>query len=133
MAVAARDVYAQSRFETSSPGRLVVMLYDGALRDVDRATNAFEQGDAGTAHERLLHAQEIVLELLSALDTTSWAGGAGLANVYVFLVRELMRANVERDVSVLTTCRTMLEELRGAWEAALAGQQTRPAVSGSVA
>lgn len=120
----ARSRYARDSVTTASPARLLVMLYDRLVRDLVTAERALaEQGGApaGGARDALLHAQEIVLELRASLDLDAWDGAAGLADLYAFLHGELVAANVDRDVTRITPCRQIAEELRDAWrQAALA-------------
>jgi flagellar protein FliS len=115
-----RDRYLTDASQTVSPGRLVVMLYDGLASDLARAEHALAAGDAVLARERLVRAQAIVLELLASLDLHAWAGAAGLAQVYVFLHRQLVDAHVGRDPARVATCIRLVEPLREAWTEALA-------------
>jgi len=120
----ARSRYARDSVTTASPARLLVMLYDRLVRDLVTAERALAEpggAPAGDARDALLHAQEIVLELRASLDLDAWDGAAGLADLYAFLHGELVAANVDRDVTRITPCRQIAEELRDAWrQAALA-------------
>lgn len=120
----ARTRYARDSITTASPARLLVMLYDRLVLDLLTAEHALtEPGGRPGDHARaaLLHAQEILLELRTSLDVSAWGGGAGLADLYTFLHAELVAANIHRDVTRVTSCREISEDLRDAWrEAALA-------------
>ena len=117
-ALAARAQYARESVSTASPARLLIMLYDRLLRDLLTAENALGQGDLAKASSELLHAQEIVLELRTSLDLSAWDGAAGLADLYTFLHKELVGANVAKDAQRVATCREIIEPLRDAWQAA---------------
>lgn len=117
----ARSRYATDSVTTASPARLLVMLYDRLVRDLVTAERALAgQGGvpAGEARDALLHAQEIVLELRASLDLDAWDGARGLADLYAFVHGELVAANVDRDVTRVTPCREIAEELRDAWRQA---------------
>jgi flagellar protein FliS len=113
-----RNRYVTDSVETMSPGRLIVALYDRALLDLDRARTAIEGNDIGAAHDALVHAQDIVFELLHNLDTSRWPAGKQLASVYQFVLEELVAANVRKDISHVATCVQLLEPLRDAWRQA---------------
>jgi len=69
---------------------------------------------------RLTRAQDIVLELRSALDPSAWSGGPGLASLYAFLLTEMISANVQNDAAKVAACRELVEPLRDAWRQAAA-------------
>jgi flagellar protein FliS len=121
MNASARNAYMGGMVSTASPARLLVMLFERLGLDVDRAIVAQEAGDFPAASQHLIHAQEIVLELRSSLDHGVWDGAARLDAVYAWLYRELIRANVSRDVSVTQECKLIIDPLVETWrEAALA-------------
>lgn len=60
--------YLETAVETASPARLIVMLYDGAIRFINEAMAAMRQRDYETQNARLQRAQKILAELISSLD-----------------------------------------------------------------
>ena len=121
MNASARNAYMGGMVSTASPARLLVMLFERLGADVDRAIAAQECGDFAAAGQHLLHAQEIVLELRSSLNHDTWDGAARLDTIYGWLYRELVRANVSRDVAVTQDCKRIVDPLVETWrEAALA-------------
>ncbi len=117
-AQAARSRYAADAVSTASPARLLVMLYDRLLRDLLTAEEAAGKGDLSTMSSELVHAQDIVLELRTSLDTTAWDGAQALTDLYTFLHSELVTANVRKDVARIASCRSLVEPLRDAWRTA---------------
>jgi flagellar protein FliS len=115
-----RDRYLQDSINTASPGRLLIMLYDRLVLDLAQAEEALRTGDQETAHEKAIHAQEIVLELRTSLNLEAWSGAAGLANLYGYLLTELIGANIARDADRVAACRELVEPLRDAWREAAA-------------
>ncbi|MFA7323874.1 MAG: flagellar export chaperone FliS [Candidatus Nanopelagicales bacterium] len=109
--------YTSHSRSTASPARLVVMVYDRLLLDLDRAEQSLRSSEQ--AHEHLLHAQEIIMELLTALDVTAWEGARQLSGIYTFLYRELVEANIRRDPDSVASCRALVEPLRDAWAQAI--------------
>lgn len=121
MSAPLRNPYLDSSVSTASPGRLLVMLYDRLVLDLGQAEEALRAGDRETGSDRLMHAQEIIMELRSTLDMSVWDGAPGLAALYSFLFSEMVKANVKADADIAASCRTLIEPLRDAWrEAALA-------------
>jgi len=111
--------YQQDGTRVVSPNRLVVLLYERLLKDLDAAAALLEVGEG--AHEPLVHAQDIVDALDLALDTSQWSGGIGLRSIYEHLHRELVTANLERDIVRVRECRALVEPLAEAWSIAAAG------------
>lgn len=114
---------------SATPARLLTMLYDRLVLDLDRAEKAQRAGDLAEANVQLIHAQDIVAELMVTLDVEAWSGGAALQSVYTHLMGELVQANITHDADRTQQCRTVVEPLRAAWHEAAAelGGATRRA------
>lgn len=85
------DLYQRESVLTESPARLVVRLYDAALRALDLADEAHGAGDPAAATSRLSKAYAVVSELLCAIDRE--AGGEvaeRLSALYTFLLSRLL-------------------------------------------
>jgi flagellar protein FliS len=117
---ALRSRYLAESVATASPGRLLVMLYDRLVLDLMRAEEALGAGNRQESAAQLTHAQDIIVELRGTLDVTAWEGASGLAQLYAFLLRELMAANVRGDAGRVAGCRGLIEPLRDAWREAIA-------------
>src|SRR3954469_6085216 len=118
---AMRARYLADSVNTASPARLLVMLYERLILDLSQAEMAMRAGRREEGGEKLMHAQEIVLELRATLDDEVWAGAAGLAQIYEFVVNELIAAHIQPVVHGLVSCRSLVEPLLDAWrQAALA-------------
>ena len=127
--------YLADSLSTASPAALLVMLYDRLILDLQRAEQAQRTADRETAHANLVHAQDILHELLSSLDVDKWEGGAGLRSLYSWLIQELAVANVSGDADRTAACRTStVEPLAEAWrQAALEHLSGTPASGHGVA
>lgn len=127
---AKRSQYVQDAVLSATPAGLLTMLYDRLLLDLARAGAAQEAGEWTVASENLLHAQDIVGELMSSLRTDVWDGATGLMSLYAFVRQTLVEANVTRDRTKTAECTEVLEPLRQAWhEAARTGQPAAVAPS----
>ena len=121
-----RAAYVSNSVGTMSPGHMVVALYERLVVDLERAQQAIVDADPATAHECLLHAQSIVSELHDSLDVEQWPAGRNLKDIYVFLLFELVAANVEKDATRVASCLALVVPLRDAWAAVL-DPSTKPA------
>jgi flagellar protein FliS len=116
-----RNRYLEDSINTASPAKLLVMLYDRLVLDLQQGELAVQAGDRETASDKINHAQEIILELRTTLDIDVWEGAAGLAALYSWLLTELIQANIKLDAAKVAACRGIVEPLRDAWrEAAVA-------------
>jgi flagellar protein FliS len=114
----AKNAYVQSSVETASPERLLVMLCDRLVLDVQRGLEAQRVGDIQEAHNQLVHAQEIVIHLRATLRVEAWDGGPGLASLYDWLHSQLIRANISKDPDVTAGCLSIVENLADTWRTA---------------
>jgi len=115
-----RDRYLQDSINTASPGKLLLMLYDRLVLDLMKGEEALRTDAREESNERLTHAQEIVLELRTSLDVDAWSGAPALANLYGWMLTELIGANIGRDADRVAACRALVEPLRDAWREAAA-------------
>ncbi|CAN5609033.1 hypothetical protein BH10ACT3_BH10ACT3_23000 [soil metagenome] len=117
-----------------TPSRLLVLLYDRLMRDLDDAETSIRSGDRYGANVALQHAQEIVSELESALDPTVWSAAGELSSIYLYVQGRLVRANIAQDLTALAECREAIDPLRTAWTEAweqLIQGRVGPAASGA--
>jgi flagellar protein FliS len=113
--------YQTQAILTASPGQLVLMLYDAALRFLAQARAALE-GDQNdwrrfeVINRNLQKAQNIIAELQGTLNHE--AGGevaANLERVYDYYNRRLIEANFKKDPAPVIEVEGLLRELRDGW------------------
>ena len=114
-ATASPAAYQQQSIMTAPPERLVVMLYDGAIRFLFQAAAALREDTRATALERLDRGEAIVDHLLATLDMSAGEVAERLEGVYVFCKRLLLEARLERDAEKIDLARGYLAELRESW------------------
>jgi flagellar protein FliS len=110
--------YQQTAVGTQSKGRLIVMLYDGAIKFMKLAIQELEAGDYAAKGQHINRAQDIINELNAVLDME--AGGEiarNLRRLYVFMNRRLSEANTKRDPQMIRDVITLMEELNQSWKA----------------
>ena len=109
--------YRATKVQTAGSVDLVVMLYQGAVRFIRLGIDALERDDAKAAHENLVRAQDIVVELLGSLNRE--AGGQiadQLAGVYDYCFRRLVLANVKKDIEPAREVLGIVRDLGMAWQ-----------------
>jgi flagellar protein FliS len=126
--------YLRTQIQTASREQLVLMLYDGAIRFCEQARQMLTQEDIEGGHRFFLRAQNVVLELLYALDRES--GGevaANLAALYTYMYNQLVEANVYKDVERVEHVLSILRSLRDAWSDAITQIRSGAAKGGETA
>ena len=133
--------YNQVQIKTANRGKLIVMLYQGAIRFMKKAILHLEQKDMEGKGNALIRAQDIILELTYALDKESLDRGDELAvnlqRLYLYSYRRLVHANVRMEVEPIQEVIGLMEDLLEAWEQILQSEggeatSTAPVSSGLV-
>jgi flagellar protein FliS len=110
------DHYKRMQVETASQGRLIIMLYDGALRNLRNAQNCIVHRDINGAHNLLIKTQEIIRELNITLNTDAGEIAYNLRNLYLYMLKLLVEANVTKDVEKIKEVIELLSILKEAWD-----------------
>lgn len=108
--------YGTVQVTTSSPGQVLVMLYDGLFRFLGEARSAIQANDRTRAGERISRAHTI-LELLAATLDPSHAPELcdNLQALYLFCMSRLVTANIKQDAGAIDEVLRVLTPLREAW------------------
>ena len=112
--------YKANSVQTASPGKLVLMLFDGYLRFTEAARGAWEEPDIIKKNEginnNLIRAQNIVTELQSSLDMTVPGDLPGtLYRLYDYVLTNLQQANINKDPQKIIEADKVISELREVW------------------
>ena len=110
--------YRDTQIKTASQGKLIVMLYDEAIRQVDNAITAMngETDSVDRVNGALIKAQDLITELMASLDFERGGDIArSLFSLYMFFNQRLVDANIKKEADPLKEVKTMLLELRSAW------------------
>ncbi len=110
--------YKETNIRTASQGKLIVMLYDEAIRQLTLAIQELgkQSRKLDIVHNAVVKAQDVITELTASLDFEKGGEIAkNLLGLYLFFNRQLMEANVRKDAKPMEDVRKLLEELREAW------------------
>lgn len=111
--------YQQVQVKTSTPGELLVMLFDGLLKFLGEARSAMESGDRPRACERINRSHAIISELLSTLDRRHAPELCdNLEGIYAFSLGHLLEANIEQNPTKIADVSRILTPLAEAFRAA---------------
>jgi len=125
----ARAAYMEASVATADPARLLVMLCNRMVLDVQRGLAAQEAGDRQEAHHQLIHAQAIVSELRNSLKTDGFDGGEQLGALYDHLFQRLVAANINQDSEATRHCLSVAEGIAETWRQAVLQLTHAPALS----
>ena len=109
--------YQEVTVTTQSRGRLVVMLYEGAIRFLKLSIQEIEARNWAEKGKYIVKATGIINELNNVLDME--AGGeiaSNLRKLYAFMIRHLGQANVKRDAAMVQEVIDILDELLEGWK-----------------
>ena len=119
--------YHKVATQTASPGQLVLMLYDGAIRFMERSLAGFALEDPAefnsTISNNLIRAQAIINELNSSLNMEM--GGevsTNLRQLYTYFDRRLTESNVHKTQQGIQEVIDRLTVVRDAWSTMLSRQ-----------
>ena len=116
----AREKFADVSSTTLTPARIVVMCFERIDRDLRMAESAISRGAGSDAHQYVAHAQEIISHLLEGIVVSDWEGAEKLSLIYTWSFGELLSASVRLDPARISTVRTLLDTIGGAFTQAAA-------------
>ena len=130
--------YRETATLTAPPGQIILMLYEGAIRSLERSLPGFTNSDPAEAnmiiHNNLQRAQEIIRELNGALNMEQ--GGefsANMRRLYDYLERRIWESNLKKNSTGVGEAIRHLTVLRDAWATMLANQGAAPEVRQALA
>lgn len=108
--------YSANQLTTATPGKLLVMTYDAAIRFARVASENMKEHKLDEQSANINRVQNILLELISCLDHKADSHlAANLHSIYDYMFNKLTQANIRDDVDALDEVIEMLSELRTAW------------------
>ena len=124
--------YREVAVTTATPGNLVLMLFDGALRFLSLALHGFQNesisGRNEEIHNNLIKTQRILRELQCSLDLKVGGDfGTTMFALYDFMIDQLQKANLAKEAAPIQTVERLLGELRDAWAQMLEQSQSKAA------
>ncbi|MCH5290892.1 MAG: flagellar export chaperone FliS [Treponema sp.] len=121
------NTYREIGVKTASQGKLVVMLYEGAVSEIEKAipmigpNGKIDANKIESFGNHLQKVMDIITELQVSLDMESGGEIAkNLLSLYVYFNKELLECTIKHDRKKLETVLDMLRQLRDSWVQAAA-------------
>ncbi|MCE5326287.1 MAG: flagellar export chaperone FliS [Planctomycetaceae bacterium] len=108
--------YTENKIATQTGGKIVVMLYEGAIRFLKRAVAQIEAQDWEGKNVSIQKAQAVIDELRAALNKQAGGDVAdNLWKLYDFMYRRLVEANIRKDIARIGEVIAIMEDLLQGW------------------
>lgn len=112
------DIYKEHTVSTQSKGRLIVMLYEGAIKFMKLAIKELDAGNFAGKGKYINKTLDIITELNAVLDIDSGGEVAmNLRNLYQYMIKRLNEANIQKDPNMIRDVIKLMEELNESWKA----------------
>lgn len=108
--------YQESQIKTADPGRLILMIYDGAIIFLQQSKDLIKRKDFVEKSVKITKVQNILIELMAALNMEAGSVAINLKALYAYMIKRLFDANGQKDLSAIDETIRILVELREAWD-----------------
>lgn len=120
--------YQQIQSSTSTPGELLLALYDGLFRFLHAAKLCFDNKQPNKAREYLSKSHAILSEFYIALDYSQAPElCANLESIYGYCMGLILQCNLKNDPSLIDDILRTLQPLKEAWAIAVPEAIRNPA------
>lgn len=119
--------YQNNKVMTASPAELTLMLYDGAIKFANIAIMAIDNQDVPKAHTNIVKIEKIIEYLRATLDM-KYEVAKDFDNVYDYLLRRLIQANIRKDKEILEEVLEHLRSVRDTWVAVMKANNIKSAI-----
>jgi flagellar protein FliS len=124
---AASKQYLRDEILGASPQKLVVLLYDGAIKNLEEAKRHISDEDPYSYTLHYTKAEAIIAELTGAVKPKmNPEVGINLLRLYDYMYQALLESHSKRDGEQLSQVISMLREMRATWASAIEKAQDEP-------
>ncbi|MDD5433836.1 MAG: flagellar export chaperone FliS [Nitrospira sp.] len=110
------EKYQDIQVKTADKGRLILMMYDGAIIFLQQARELYKEKDYIGKTQKISRTQDIIFELIAALNMEAGSIAKNLKSLYMYMIKRLFDANMKKDLAAIEESIKILSELRIAWE-----------------
>ncbi len=114
----ASQTYKNVAVGTASQGKLIVMLFEGAIKRTRLAMDLLNSSERrlDQVNNHLLRAQDIIAELRGALNFDAGDIANNLNAAYVYIQNLLIKGNITKSVEPLNEAIEHMSDLRDTWQ-----------------
>ena len=109
------EQYSNNKIMTATPAELTLMLYEGAIKFCNIAMIGLEQNDMEKAHNNIIKTEKIIRYLRETLNM-KYPVAQDFEDIYVYLDRRLVEANMKKDREILNEICEHLRSVRDTWK-----------------
>ena len=111
-----QNAYKKASVNTLDQNKLIIMLYDGAIKNASFAVEHMKSEEVEKVHDYLIKTKNIVTELMATLNMDNGGDIAkNLQSLYSYMFSQLIEANMEKKPEPVIVVIDLLKELRAAW------------------
>ena len=111
-----QNAYKKASVNTLDQTKLIIMLYDGAIKNASFAVEHMKSGQIEKVHDCLIKTKNIVTELMATLNMDRGGDIANnLQSLYSYMFSQLIEANMNKKTEPVVVVIDLLKELRAAW------------------
>ena len=111
-----QNAYKKASVNTLDQPKLIIMLYDGAIKNASFAVEHMKSGQIEKVHDCLIKTKNIVTELMATLNMDRGGDIAkNLQSLYSYMFSQLIEANMNKKTEPVVIVIDLLKELRAAW------------------
>ena len=114
------NAYRQTAVTTASKEQVLIMLYEGAIKQLRKAAEACQKNDLAGKGTAVGKAHDIINELSNSLDFQIGGEVAkNLERLYSYMVEQIVQGNINNDSTKFDQARNMMETLLEGWKGAV--------------
>jgi flagellar protein FliS len=108
--------YLENQLKTATPGKLLVMTFDAAIRFTRTAQTCMQQHKLDDQNSNIRKVQNLLLELMKSINPTANPQlASNLDALYTYMFDRLTYANIHDNLPALEEVQGILTDLRSTW------------------
>ena len=114
------NMYRQTAVTTASKEQVLIMLYEGAIKYLKKASESCQKNDLAGKGVAVGKAHDIINELSNTLDFAIGGDVAkNLERIYSFAIDQIVQGNLNNEAARFDQARKLLETLLEGWKGAV--------------